>query len=69
MVIFALEALIKIIALKMTYFNDAWNKFDFTIIFLSVSILIPISFGYFKQYQGLTMAVRVLRVARMFRLV
>ena len=38
MVVFILEAIIKIIALHMFYFKDKWNKFDFTIIFLSVLI-------------------------------
>ena len=68
MAIFALEATIKIIAMSTGYFKDAWNQFDFAIIILAVVIMIPIKFGYLEQYQGLTTAIRVLRVARMLRL-
>ena len=69
MLIFALEAITKIIAMRRAYFKDAWNLFDFSIITLAILIYIPISMGYFKSFQGLTTAIRVLRVARMLRLV
>ena len=49
MVIFALEAVIRITALKTAYFKDNWNLFDFIIITLAVLLMIPISLGYFKQ--------------------
>ena len=68
MFIFAVEAFIKIVAYKQDYFRDNWNLFDFIIIVLAVFIFIPISLGYLAEYQGLTMAIRVLRVARMLRL-
>lgn len=68
MVIFALEAMIKIIAQGKAYFRDGWNKFDFTIIVLAVLLSIPMSFGMLTEYQNLTTTIRVLRVARMFRL-
>ena len=46
MVIFALEAAIKIIAMRSGYFKDALNQFDFSIIVLAVVIMIPVSLGY-----------------------
>ena len=38
--IFTLEAIIKIVALKKSYFRDAWNIFDFTIVMLTLCVLI-----------------------------
>jgi len=39
MVIFTLEAALKITALKKAYFKDSWNVFDFIIVILTLSIL------------------------------
>ena len=39
MTIFTIEAVIKIIALRKAYFSDSWNKFDFTIVILTLLIL------------------------------
>ena len=30
MVVFTMEAIIKLIAMKKSYFQDSWNTFDFT---------------------------------------
>lgn len=38
--IFAIEAIIKIIALRKTYFYDGWNIFDFFIVILTFVVLI-----------------------------
>lgn len=46
LVIFSLEAIIKIIALRKNYFKDSWNRFDFIILSLAIVIMIPISLGY-----------------------
>ena len=40
MAIFTLEAILKIIAMKLAYFKDSWNLFDFTIVVLTLSIMI-----------------------------
>lgn len=40
MFIFTLEAIIKIIALKLNYFRDSWNIFDFTVVIGTVLILL-----------------------------
>ena len=68
MFIFSVEAIIRITAMKKAYFYDRWNLFDFIIIVLSVLFMIPVTLGYFEQYQGVTTVIRVLRVARMMRL-
>ena len=69
MFVFVCEATIKIIALRKAYFKDVWNKFDFVIIVLAVLFLVPKSFGYLQEYQGLSMVIRILRVSRMLRIV
>jgi hypothetical protein len=37
--VFALEAIIKIVALKKTYFYSSWNRFDFIIVVMSLFML------------------------------
>ena len=39
-IIFTIEAIIKIIALKKMYFRDPWNKFDFFIVVSTQIVLI-----------------------------
>ena len=48
MLIFFVEAIIRITAQKKAYFYDRWNLFDFIIIVLSVLFMIPVTLGYFK---------------------
>ena len=63
-ILFALEFIIKIIALgpKM-YFSEKWNRFDFIVVFLSLVFL-----GWNTGFVSATL-LRVLRIARLFRLV
>ena len=67
--IFTLEAIIKIIALKGSYFKDSWNKFDFTIVVFTLMMLtlkaaqVPITIG------GGATVLRSLRMARILRLI
>lgn len=48
--IFALEAVLKLIALKLDYFKDSWNRFDFLVLFLTLALLVPISMGYGQSF-------------------
>ena len=67
-VIFTIEAIIKIIGLGVPYFSDNWNRFDFTLVILA---WIPNILEWLQMKSGLgsTLSLfRVLRVARMFRL-
>lgn len=38
--LFTIEATMKIIALRYAYFNDYWNRFDFTIIVVPAALII-----------------------------
>ena len=40
MAAFTLEAVIKIFAMRCNYFGDAWNIFDFSVVVLTIAILI-----------------------------
>ena len=68
MAIFTVEAIIKIIAMKKIYFLDPWNIFDFSIVSVTLIIIllkmwnIEISFG-----NGATI-LRALRIGRILRL-
>ena len=39
MIVFALEAIFKIIAMKGKYFKDNWNIFDFTVVVMTAAAL------------------------------
>ena len=45
MVIFTIEAIIKLIALKCDYFRDGWNWFDFIVV---IGSLLAVAFSYLK---------------------
>ena len=66
--IFALEAVIKIIALGKIYFKDGWNIFDLFIVIMSIASVF-ISINTSLNLGGATTIVRTFRVARIFRLV
>lgn len=60
--VFFVEAVMKLCGLGMQYFRWNWNRFDFTIVTLSIlGLFIP-------AMRGIS-AVRVLRLARLFRLI
>ena len=66
--IFALEAVIKVIALGKIYFKDGWNIFDLVIVIMSIASVF-ISNNTSLNLGGATTIVRTFRVARIFRLV
>jgi hypothetical protein len=66
--IFIIEAALKIFGLGLReYFARGWCRFDFTLVFLSIVLMKEVGLvgGGLQQYATLA---RVLRVARMFRL-
>ena len=69
MIIFTVEAIIKIIAHKTHYFKDAWNRFDFTVVVLTAIILVITWAGVGSDLAIMGTIVRVLRIGRVFRLV
>lgn len=74
MVIFTIEAIVKIIAMRSKYFLDGWNIFDFSVVLLTAIILglswIGPKFGLEVGNLGVTSTIlRSLRIGRIFRLV
>ena len=47
-IIFTIEAVIKIYALRCKYFKSGWNLYDFTIVFVTYVFLIFEAAGLFK---------------------
>ena len=74
MIIFTIEAIIKLIAMRSKYFKDGWNIFDFTVVVLTAVIL---GFTWGGPYIGVEVGnlgvtstiLRSLRIGRIFRLV
>lgn len=69
LVIFHIEAFIKIIALRNYYFKDSWNKFDFSIIMLTDIVLISSSFTSTSEIKTLPIIARALRLGRIVKLI
>jgi hypothetical protein len=70
MVVFTVEAIVKIIAMKCAYFRDSWNIFDFLVVVLTLLILllgaVP---GLNIDLGAQATAVRILRIMRVLRIV
>ena len=69
MVIFTIEAIIKIIAMRSKYFRDNWNNFDFTVVVLTLLILGIGLFGIGGNLGVTSTILRSLRIGRVFRMV
>ena len=69
MVIFTIEAILKIFAMRCDYFKDNWNIFDFIVVVLT-AIILGISFLGIGGNLGVTSTIlRSLRIGRIFRLI
>ena len=68
LVIFVLEAIVKLIAFDVRYFKDSWNVFDFIIVLASIIVLIITNFFDIKILSSLTQLLRVFRLGRLFKL-
>ena len=69
MIIFTVEAILKIIALKTAYFKDSWNLFDFVIVVVSLSILLLKLFQIDLDVGSVATILRALRIGRVLRLI
>lgn len=68
-IIFTIEAILKIIAARCDYFYDSWNLFDFTIVIFTIIILGISWAGVGKDIEILGTILRTLRIGRVFRLI
>eukprot|EP00746_Dinoflagellata_sp_MGD_P008476 gnl/MRDRNA2_/MRDRNA2_116976_c0_seq1.p1 gnl/MRDRNA2_/MRDRNA2_116976_c0~~gnl/MRDRNA2_/MRDRNA2_116976_c0_seq1.p1 ORF type:complete len:1680 (-),score=292.24 gnl/MRDRNA2_/MRDRNA2_116976_c0_seq1:144-4679(-) len=66
--IFFCECVLKLFALRENYFRDAWNKFDFTCVCASI-VSIGITLGTSLEIGSVMSAIRLFRIARLFRVV
>lgn len=69
MAIFTLEAIIKLIALRTSYFRDSWNIFDFVVVVGSIAALLISMFKTDSDIAMQATMVRILRVLRVLRIV
>ena len=69
MFIFTVEAIMKIIAARRAYFREAWNQFDFTVVFFTILILILNWTGVGESVAIFCTILRTLRIGRVFRLI
>jgi len=68
-IIFALEALVKIIALDPHYyFSDSWNKFDFAVVISGIVDLGIVLYG-FDKLAGIFKTLQVIRLFRLVRVI
>eukprot|EP00746_Dinoflagellata_sp_MGD_P076201 gnl/MRDRNA2_/MRDRNA2_30674_c0_seq1.p1 gnl/MRDRNA2_/MRDRNA2_30674_c0~~gnl/MRDRNA2_/MRDRNA2_30674_c0_seq1.p1 ORF type:complete len:1012 (+),score=166.39 gnl/MRDRNA2_/MRDRNA2_30674_c0_seq1:174-3038(+) len=67
-IIFLIEAILKLYALRENYFNDGWNLFDFTCVLATIAGFIVDRFTSI-EIGAVMSAIRIFRIARLFRLV
>lgn len=67
-VLFLAEAVVKLIALRMTYFSSSWNIFDFTIVLASV-VGIIVRFATGVDIGSVATVIRTFRIGRVLRIV
>ena len=58
----------KLIALKLDYFKDTWNRFDFFVLFMTLALIVPIKLGYAASFQSMISVLRVVRVSRIIKI-
>ena len=68
-VIFTLEAILKIYALRSKYFVDGWNLFDFFVVIFTIVIIILTLTDSVEDIASIGMVLRTLRIGRMLRLI
>ena len=66
--IFTIEALLKLFAMKMKYFRDPWNKFDFAVV-LGTNFGILLYFATGSGVGPVASIVRMFRIGRLVRLI
>jgi hypothetical protein len=66
-VIYTVEAVLKLYALRSAYWQDSWNVFDFTCVMATIGGLV-LKFGLNIDLGAATSVVRIMRIARLFRL-
>ena len=71
--IFFIEAVLKLIAFKLSYFKSGWNCFDFLVVFFSILDILMTQFAsglsFLRVGPQLARIMRVLRVSRLLRLI
>jgi hypothetical protein len=65
--IFTVEAMLKIYVLRMTYFRDGWNKFDFVCVTATLTGIL-LDEVFHVQIGSVMSAIRLFRIARLLRL-
>ena len=68
-VIFTVEAILKLIAQRCDYFYDSWNVFDFFVVVAMIIILVITWVGLAANLEIFGTILRTLRMLRVFRLV
>lgn len=65
--IFTVECILKLIALRVNYFRDRWNLFDFTCV-VATALGIIVSEIFKINISSVTSVIRIFRIARLFKL-
>lgn len=68
-VVFTVEAIIKLIAMRRNYFKDSWNNFDFIVVVGTWLVIIIMQIELPFNVEILGTILRTLRIGRVFRIV
>lgn len=68
-IVFTIEAIIKLIAMRCNYFKEAWNQFDFIVVVGTWLVIAVMSLDLEIDLRILGTVLRTLRIGRVFRIV
>lgn len=69
MVIFTVEAVLKVISFGKLYFSDPWNNFDFVVVILTlVGVVLELA-DVINNIGSATSIIRTFRIARVLKLI
>jgi len=66
--VFAVEAILKLLALQQSYWKDSWNVFDFICVLATVIGIVLTASESGVNISSVASVVRIFRIARLFRL-
>ena len=68
MVVFTIEAILKLIAMRKKYFADSWNVFDFIVV-VGTFVILVVGFFDLGNFAIQATILRSLRIGRLLKIV
>ena len=68
-IVFNIEMFMKLLALRMSYFRDSWNKFDMVVVIATDAGITVKLMNMGDSFASISTVIRGVRILRMFKLI